>query len=153
MSGVILPAVSIGHSFILVTFTSARGCVDGDILVRVAGGAARQLWWMVGVLSSADESVSVVGGDCGGDRRVCRRFRRVVGSVSNLAGWPESCKFLLELLVRSGMRVEGCRDRVGSVGEESCRCQKKSGRMPGLAAYTRLRFSEGQDQVIFVAWK
>ena len=31
--------------------------------------------------------------------------------------------------------------------------QKDGGRMPGLAAYTRLRFSEGQDQVIFVAWK
>jgi hypothetical protein len=129
--------------------------VEGDILVQVAGGAAQYLWWMVvvGVLSSADESVSVVGGDSGGDRRVCQCFRRVVGSVSNSAGWPESCNFLLVLLVRSGMRVEGCRDRVGSVGEESCWCQNKSGRMPGLAAYTRLRFSEGQGQIIFVAWK
>lgn len=109
---------------------------------------------MAGVLSSADESVSVKGGgDDGGDRRVCRRFRRVVGSVSNSRGWPESCKLLLVLLVRSGVRVEGCRDRVGSVGEESCRCQKKSGRMPSLAAYTRLRFTKRQDQFIFVARK
>src|ERR1700679_331856 len=110
MSGVIFPAVSIGHSFILVTFTSARDCVEGAILVCATDGGAR---WMVvvGVLSSADESVSVIGGDGGSDRRICRYFRRVFGSVSNSAGWPESCKFLLVLLVRSGMRVEGCRDR------------------------------------------
>ena len=94
---------------------------------------------MVGVLLSADESVSVVGGDGGGDRQMCWHLCRVVGSVSNSAGWPESCKLLLVLLVRSGMRVEGCRDRVGSSGEESCRCQKKSGRVPGLATYTRLK--------------
>ena len=63
---------------------------------------------MVGVLSSVDESVSVVGGDGCGDWRVCQCFHRVVGSVSNLAGWPESCNFLLMLLVRSGVKVEGC---------------------------------------------
>ena len=63
---------------------------------------------MVGVLLSMDESVSVVGGDSCGDWHVCCHFHRVVGSVSNLAGWPESCNFLLVLLVRSGVRVEGC---------------------------------------------
>jgi hypothetical protein len=30
---------------------------------------------------------------------------------------------------------------------------EKTGRMPSLAAYTRLRYSEGQDQIIFIAWK
>ena len=63
---------------------------------------------MVGVLSSVDESVSVVGGDGCGDWCVCQHFCCLVGSVSNLAGWPESCNFLLVLLVRSGVRVEGC---------------------------------------------
>jgi hypothetical protein len=94
---------------------------------------------VVGILSSVDESVSVVDGDGGGDGWKSQRFRRVVGSVSNSAGWPESCNLLLVLLVRSGMEVEGWRDRVGSAGEESCRCQKKSGRVPGLATYTRLK--------------
>jgi hypothetical protein len=45
MSGVILPAVSIGHSFIFVTFTSASGCEEGDIIICEAGGATR---WMCG---------------------------------------------------------------------------------------------------------
>ena len=79
---------------------------------------------MVGVLLSVDESVLVVGGDSCGDWHVCWCFHHVVGSVSNSAGWPESCNFLLMLLV-SGMRVEGCQDRVGSVGKESCQHQKK----------------------------
>jgi hypothetical protein len=106
------------------------------------------------VLLSADESVSVKGGgDDGSDWQVCWHFLCVVGSVSNSAGRPESCKLLLMLLVRSGVRVEGCRDRVGSVGEESCRCQKKSGKMPSLAAYTRLGFTKRQDQFIFIARK
>ena len=63
---------------------------------------------MVGVLSSVDESVLVVGGDGCSDWWVCQHFHHVVGSVSNSAGWPESCNFLLMLLVRSGMGVEGC---------------------------------------------
>jgi hypothetical protein len=35
---VIVLAVSIGHSFILITLTSARVCVDGDMVVRVTQG-------------------------------------------------------------------------------------------------------------------
>ena len=64
MRGVIFPAVSIGHSFILVTFTSASGWVGCDMVVRVARGAVQ---WMFGVciLSSADESVLVGGVDGG----------------------------------------------------------------------------------------
>ena len=68
---------------------------------------------VVGVLSSVDKSVSVVGGDCSSDQWVCQCFHHVVGSVLNSADWPESCKLLLMLLVRSGMKVEGCQDRVG----------------------------------------
>jgi hypothetical protein len=61
MRGVIVPAVSIGHSFILVTLTSAMGCVCSDMVFRAAGSTARcLLWWCVVVdaLSSVDESVS-----------------------------------------------------------------------------------------------
>jgi hypothetical protein len=62
---------------------------------------------VVGVLSLVDVSVSVVGGDSSGDGQKSQHFHCVIGSVSNLAGWPESCNFLLVLLVRSGMEVEG----------------------------------------------
>jgi hypothetical protein len=50
-----------GHSFILVTFTSARGCVECDMMVQMACGA---VWWMfvVGILLLVDKSVSVGGG-------------------------------------------------------------------------------------------
>jgi hypothetical protein len=73
------------------------------------------------------------GGAGQGSARLCR----VIGRVTSSVGFPESCKRRLKLLVRSGVRVEGCRDRVGSSGiEEPCRCQKKSGRVPGWAAYT-----------------
>jgi hypothetical protein len=92
---------------------------------------------VVDVLSSVDESVSGSGLDA---RRLGRWLRRVVGKISNSAGWPDFCKLLLVLLVRSGVRVEGCRDSVGSLDkEERCRCQKKSGRLPGLVAYTKLK--------------
>ena len=56
-----VPVVSIGHSFILVTLTSAMGCVWGDMVVQVAGGMAWCLWWWgVGADMSllVDESVS-----------------------------------------------------------------------------------------------
>ena len=138
MRGVIVPAVSIGHSFILVTLTSAMGCVCGDMVFRAAGGAARCLWWwfvvMMDTSSSVDESVSenADGEGDGGAGQGSARLRRVIGRVTSSVGFPESCKRRLELLVRSGVRVEGCRDRVGSSDiEEPCRCQKKSGRVPG----------------------
>ena len=77
------------------------------MVVRVACGAVQWVF-AVYILLSADESV-LVGGVDGGlyGRRVGRRFR-CVGRVSNSAGWPESCRLLLALLVRSGVRVEGC---------------------------------------------
>jgi hypothetical protein len=66
-------------------------------------------------------------------------LRRVIGRVTSSVGLPESCKRLLELLVRSGVRVEGCQDRVGSSDiEELCQCQKKGGRLPGWVAYTEV---------------
>ena len=51
---------------------------------------------------------NVAGGDSCSYWHVCRCFHHVVGSVSNLASWPESCYFLLVLLVRSEVRVEDC---------------------------------------------
>ena len=63
----------------------------------------------------------------------------MISRVMSLVECPESCKHLLKLLVRRGVRVEGCRDRVGSSDvEEPCRCQKKSGRLPGWVAYTKV---------------
>jgi hypothetical protein len=70
--------------------------------------------------SSVDESVSVFGdGDCGGKSVLFGfGFRgRVFGSVPSWVVIPESCNRLLVLRVRSGVRVEGCRDRVGSSRE------------------------------------
>ena len=78
---------------------------------------------VVGELSSVDESVLVGGDDDsrGDTGRVGWWFRREVCSVWNSVIFPESCKRLLVLLVRSGVRVEGCRDRVDSSGmEERC---------------------------------
>jgi hypothetical protein len=69
-----VPAVSIGHSFIFVTLTSASGCVVGDMAIWPAVGAVR---WMrvcvavAGVCLSVDKSVSVDGdgdGDGGSGR-------------------------------------------------------------------------------------
>jgi hypothetical protein len=70
--------------------------------------------------SSVDESEVVDeseagSGDVDGDDgawRVSARVRRGVDSVSRVVGLPESSKRRLELRVRSGVRVEGCRDRM-----------------------------------------
>jgi hypothetical protein len=132
MRGVIIPAVSIGHSFILVTFTSAMGCVCGDMVIQAAGGAARCLWWwfvvVIGTSSLVDESVSgnVDSEGNSGARQGSAWLRCVICRVTSSVGFPESCKCLLKLLVRSSVRVEGCQDRVGSSDvEEPCQCQKK----------------------------
>jgi hypothetical protein len=105
--------------------------------------------------SSEDESESVEadGEGDGGTWRVSARVRRVVGRVSKSVGLPESCKRRLVLLVRSGVRVEGCRDRLGSLGIKNLVCVKK--KVEGClvrAAYTKCE-REGQGQVIFVARK
>jgi hypothetical protein len=70
--------------------------------------------------SSVDESEEVYGseevqGDVDGDGgagRVSGRLRRGVDRVSSVVVLPESSKRRLELRVRSGVRVEGCRDRM-----------------------------------------
>ena len=83
---------------------------------------------MAMILLSVDKSVSMnEDSDKGGDSRwVGSGFRRVVSSVLSLVVIPDSCKHLLVLWVRSGVRVEGCRDKVGLLGiEECCQCQKK----------------------------
>jgi hypothetical protein len=83
---------------------------------------------VVVILSSVDESVSVNSdGDCGGETG---RFgfgfrRRVFGKVSNSVMVPESRSRLLVLRVRSGVRVEGCRDRVGSLSVKKLSVSKK----------------------------
>ena len=85
------------------------------------------------VLSSVDKSVSVNSdGDCGGEtRRFGFGFRGCMfGKVSNSVMVPESCNCLLVLRVRSGMRAEGCRDRVGSLSVKKLWVSKKSGRRP-----------------------
>ena len=62
-----------------------------------------------------DESVSVFGdGDCSGESM---QFGFIFHGhmFSSVPSWvviPESCNCLLVLQVRSGVRVEGCRDRV-----------------------------------------
>jgi hypothetical protein len=65
---------------------------------------------------SESVSVRVDGGGDGGTWQASARVRHVVGKVLKLAGLPESSKRCLKLLVRSGVSVEGCRDRVGSSG-------------------------------------
>jgi hypothetical protein len=70
--------------------------------------------------SSADESEEVyesevVQGDVDGDGgagRVSGQLWRGVDRVSSVVGLPESSKRRLELWVRSGVRVEDCRDRM-----------------------------------------
>jgi hypothetical protein len=66
-----VPVVSIRHSFIFVTLTSASGCVVGDMAIQPA---VCMVQWMrgcvvvTGVCSSVDESVSVDDdSDSGGD--------------------------------------------------------------------------------------
>jgi hypothetical protein len=64
--------------------------------------------------SSVDESEEVQGDvdSDGGAGRVSGRLRRGVDRVSSVVGLTESRKRHLELRVRSGVRVEGCRDRL-----------------------------------------
>ena len=72
---------------------------------------------VVVILLLADESVSVNrDGDSGwGTGLFGLGFcRRMFSSVTSSTVSPESCKCLLILQVRSGVRAEGCRDRVGS---------------------------------------
>ena len=66
---------------------------------------------MVVIFSSADESVSVNGdGDgSGGTGLFGLGFcGRIFGKVTSSTVSPESCKRLLVLQVRSGVRVDGC---------------------------------------------
>ena len=72
---------------------------------------------VVVILLSVDESVSVNGdgNGSGGTGLFGLGFcGHVFGRVASLTVSPESCKRLLVLWVRSGVRVEGCQDRVGS---------------------------------------
>jgi hypothetical protein len=93
------------------------------------------------MLSSVDESESVNGdsdhgretGLIGLEFHGCM-FSSVLSSVVI----PESCNCLLILWVRSGMRVEGCQDRVGLLSVEKLSVsKKKSGREPGWATNTK----------------
>jgi hypothetical protein len=61
-----------------------------------------------------DESKVVSGDGDGNDGawQVSAQVQGGVDRVSSVVGLPESCKHCLELWVRSGMRVEGCQDRV-----------------------------------------
>ena len=83
---------------------------------------------MVVVLSSADESVSVNwDSNCGRETRwfglgFCRC---VLSDVLSLVVIPESSNHLLVLRVRSGVRVEGCRDRVGLLSVKRLLVSKK----------------------------
>ena len=110
---------------------------------------------MVMVLSSVDESVSVnIDSDCGGETRWFgfRFHGRVFGDVSNSVMVPESCNCLLVLQVRSGMRVEGCRDRVGSLSVKILSVSKKV--EGGPIRQPTLRGDQiRQDQSIFIAQK
>ena len=80
------------------------------------------------ILLLVDESVSVNSdGDCGGETgQFGFGFRgRMFSKVSNLVMVPESCNCLLILRVRSGMRVEGCQDRVGSLSVKKLSVSKQ----------------------------
>ena len=95
---------------------------------------------MVGTLLSEDESVSVRGdGDGeGGTERVGWWSQRIIGEVnSSVVSVCSSC--LLTLRVRSGVGVDGCQDRIGSV-EEHCSVSKKKWKAACLAAYTSLEW-------------
>ena len=80
------------------------------------------------ILLSVDKSVSVNSDrDCGGKTGWFGfRFHRCMfGKVLNLMMVPESCNCLLVLQVRSGMRVEGCQDRVGLLSVKKLSVSKK----------------------------
>ena len=83
---------------------------------------------MVVVLLSVDKSVSVNwDGDCSRETRhlglgFCGC---VLSDVSSSVVIPESSNHLLVLRVRSGVRVEGCRDRVGSLSVKRLSVSKK----------------------------
>ena len=80
------------------------------------------------ILSSVDESVSVNGdSDFSGEtgRLGLGFWGHVFGSVTSSVVVPESCKRLLVLQVRSGVRVDGCRDRVGSSSVKNLSMSKK----------------------------
>ena len=86
------------------------------------------------ILASVDESVSVNGdSDCGREtRQLSLGFQRhMFSSVTSSVVIPESCKHLLMLWVRRGVRVDGCRDRVGLLSVKNLSMSKKSGREPG----------------------
>ena len=98
---------------------------------------------VVGTLSLVDESVSVsvaVDSDsdgCGGAGLVGWQAWHIISDVCCLRVVSASSKCFLALWVRSGVGVDSRRDRIGSI-EEYCWCQKKSGRLPSLVAYTNL---------------
>ena len=75
------------------------------------------------ILSLADGSVSVNSDSDGGrgTELFGLGFRGCMFSkVASPTVSPESCKNLLVLWVRSGVRVEGCQDRVGSSRVMKC---------------------------------
>jgi hypothetical protein len=106
-------------------------------------------------LSSVDESVSVGegGGSDGEAGRVGRRRRRVEISVSSSEEFPESCKRLLVLRVRSGVEVEGCRDRVDRREQKNVVFVKKKVEGRRVRQPTLRGEQFRQDQSIFVAQK
>ena len=80
------------------------------------------------ILSSVDKSVSVNGdSDCGREtRQLGLGFQGCMfSSVMSLVVVPESYKHLLMLWVRSGVRVDGCQDRVGSLSVKNLSMSKK----------------------------
>ena len=100
---------------------------------------------MVDTLSLVDKSVSVSvdrdGDGCGGAGLVGWWSQHVISDVCSPGVVSVSSNRFLALRVRSGVGVDGRRDRIGSI-EEHCRCQKKSGRLPSLAAYTDFRWTK-----------
>ena len=103
--------------------------------------------------SSVDESEEVceserVQGDVDGDGgagRVSGRLRRGVDRVSSTVVLPESNKRRLELRVRSGVRVEGCRDRVVRQVRRTLSMSKKKWKAARLGQSTLKRAPERQD--------
>ena len=80
------------------------------------------------ILSLVDESVSVNwDSDCSGETRSFSLGLRgcVFSSVMSSVVIPESCKCLLVLWVRSGVRIDGCQDRVGSLSRKNLSLSKK----------------------------
>jgi hypothetical protein len=95
---------------------------------------------VVGTLSSEDKSVLVRGDGNGegGTEQVGWWSRRVIGEANSSVVSVCSSR-LLALRVRSGVGVDGCRDRIGSV-EEHCLVSKKKWKAACLAAYTSLEW-------------